>query len=92
VTVRRYGLEVAALVKRQLAQTLPELVAFAAYEFITGPLLENPYRVGRQLRPPLPDRYIARRGTYQVIYRIDERRRRVSVVGVFGRADAYRSR
>ncbi len=65
-------------------------MAFAAYEFITGPLLDNPYRVGKRLRPPLEDRYSARRGTYRVIYRIDDGQRRVTVVGVFSRADAYR--
>ena len=86
----RYELVVAPIVKRQLAETLPEAVAFAAYEFICGPLLDNPHRVGKRLRPPLEDRHSARRGTYRVIYRIDDERRRVVVVGVFSRADAYR--
>jgi mRNA interferase RelE/StbE len=67
-------------------------VAFAAYEFIIGPLLDNPHRVGKQLRPPLNDRHSARRGTYRVLYRIDDERQRVTVVGVFSRADAYRAR
>jgi mRNA-degrading endonuclease RelE of RelBE toxin-antitoxin system len=91
VTDRRYELIVAPTARRQLAEHLPESVAFAAYEFITGPLLDNPHRVGKQLRPPLHDRYSARRGTYRVIYRIDDERYRVSVVGVFRRADAYRT-
>lgn len=56
-------------------------MAFAAYEFIIGPLLENPQRVGKRLRPPLDDRYSARRGTYRVIYRIDDTRPSVTVVG-----------
>lgn len=55
-------------------------VACAAYEFILGPLLENPYRVGKRLRPPLDDRFSTRRGTYRVIYRIDEARRTVGVL------------
>ena len=88
----RYELVVAPTARRQLAEELSESVAFAAYEFITGPLLENPHRVGKQLRPPLDDRHSARRGTYRVIYRIDEGKRRVIVVGVFSRADAYRPR
>lgn len=91
MTDRRYELIVAPTARRQLAEHLPESVAFAAYEFITGPLLDNPHRVGKQLRPPLHDRYSARRGTYRVIYRIDDERYRVSVVGVFRRADAYRT-
>nr|WP_205267662.1 type II toxin-antitoxin system RelE/ParE family toxin [Mycolicibacterium sphagni] len=81
---------VAPTVRRQLTETLPEAVAFAAYEFITGPLLDNPHRVGKRLRPPLEDRHSARRGTYRVIYRVDDERRRITVVGVFSRADAYR--
>lgn len=88
----RYDLVVAPTVRRQLVENLSESVAFAAYEFITGPLLENPQRVGKRLRAPLGDRHSARRGTYRVIYRIDEQRRRVTVVGVFSRADAYRPR
>nr|WP_232236321.1 hypothetical protein [Nocardia sp. BMG51109] len=47
-----------------LTARLPESVA-AAYEFMTGPLLDNPYRVGKRLLPPLDDRFSARRGTYE---------------------------
>jgi mRNA interferase RelE/StbE len=92
VTGRRYELIVAPTARKQLAEQLPESVAFAAYEFIIGPLLDNPYRVGKQLRPPLHARYSARRGTYRVLYRIDDERQQVIVVGVFRRGDAYRSR
>jgi mRNA interferase RelE/StbE len=91
VTDRRYDLIIAPTARKQLAERLPESVAFAAYEFIIGPLLDNPHRVGKQLRPPLHDRHSARRGTYRVIYRIDDERQQVTVVGVFGRADAYRA-
>jgi hypothetical protein len=35
---------------------LPEAVAAAAYKLITGPLLEQPHRVGKQLLPPLGHR------------------------------------
>ncbi len=86
-----YELIIAPTARRQLAEQLPEPVAFAAYEFIVGPPLDNPRRVGKQLRPPLNDRHSARRGTYRVLYRIDEVLRQVTVVGVFGRNDAYRS-
>ena len=86
----RYQLLISPTARRHLAEQLPETVAFAAHEFIVGPLLDNPHRVGKQLRPPLDDRHSARRGTYRVIYRIDDGNRRVTVVGVFGRADAYR--
>jgi mRNA interferase RelE/StbE len=68
----RYQLAITATARRQLAESLPTSVAFAAYEFIIGPLLENPQRVGKQLMAPLDDRQRARRGSYRVIYRIDE--------------------
>ena len=86
-----YELIISPTARRQLAEVLPESVAFAAYEFIIGPLLANPHRVGKRLRPPLSDRHSARRGTYRVIYRIDDRTNVVTVVAVVRRADAYRS-
>jgi len=61
-------------------------------EFITGPLLDNPQQVGRPLAPPLQDRHRARRGTYRVIYRIDQDSRAVTVLLVSHRKDAYRTR
>jgi mRNA interferase RelE/StbE len=85
-----YELIISPTARRQLTEKLPESVAFAAHEFIVGPLLENPYRVGKRLQPPLDDRHSARRGTYRVIYRIDAEPRRVTVVAVVHRADAYR--
>jgi hypothetical protein len=45
----------------------------AAYEFMTGPLLADPYKVGKRLLPSLDDRLSARRGTYRIIYRVDDR-------------------
>lgn len=90
MTTERYELVISPTARRQLAEQLPESVAFAAYDFIVGPLLDNPQRVGKRLRPPLDDRHSARRGTYRVISRIDERHHGVTVVGVVHRSDAYR--
>lgn len=92
MTDRRYELIIAPTAKKQLAEQLPDSVAFAAYEFIVGPLRDIPHRIGKQFRPPLDDRHSARRGTYRVIYKIDEKLKQVTVVGVFSRADAYRAR
>jgi mRNA interferase RelE/StbE len=86
-----YALRTTPTVRRALAETLPEAVAAAAYEFITGPLLEQPHRVGKRLLPPLDDRFSARRGTYRVIYRIDDEARVVTVVDIGHRRDAYRT-
>jgi mRNA interferase RelE/StbE len=66
-------------------------VAVAAYEFMTGPLLAEPYRVGKRLLPPLDDRLSARRGTYRIIYRVDDRAKVVTVVDVAHRRDVYRT-
>lgn len=53
---QRYELVISPTARRQLTERLPESVAFAAYEFIVGPLLDNPQRVGKRLRPPIDDR------------------------------------
>jgi mRNA interferase RelE/StbE len=79
-------------VRRQLTEILPEPVAAAAYEFISGPLIDNQHRVGRQLNPPMQDRHSARRGTYRIIYRIDDNAQTVTVLLVEHRHDAYRRR
>jgi mRNA-degrading endonuclease RelE of RelBE toxin-antitoxin system len=86
-----YTLRATPTVRRALAETLPEAVATAAFEFITGPLVRQPYRLGKRLLPPLDDRFSARRGTYRIIYRIDDKTRTVTVVDIAHRRDAYRT-
>jgi mRNA interferase RelE/StbE len=86
-----YTLRTTPTVRRALAETLPDAVATAAYEFVTGPLLDRPYRVGKRLLAPLDDRFSARRGTYRVIYRIDENAHIVIVVDIGHRRDVYRT-
>lgn len=88
---RRYALVITPTARRQLTEKLPEAVAFAAHQFIVGSLLGNPHRVGKRLHPPLHDRHCARRGTYRVIYRIDDEQNTVTVVDIAHRRDAYRS-
>jgi mRNA interferase RelE/StbE len=86
-----YELRTTSTVRRALSETLPEAVAAASYEFITGPLLADPHRIGKRLLPPMDDRCSACRGTYRVIYRIDDKDRVVTVVDVDHRRDAYRT-
>ncbi len=86
-----YNLLVAASVAKALTDVLPEKIANAVYAFITGPLLENPRRVGKPLGPPLAPAYSARRGDYRVLYFIEDVTRTVKVSAVRHRADAYRS-
>ena len=61
----RYELTNSPAARSQLAEVLPESIAFAGHEFIVGALLDNPHRVGKRRRVPLPDRRSARRGTYR---------------------------
>ena len=77
--------------RRPLAESLPPSAAFAAWEFITGPLRQRPHVVGVPLREPFDGLWRARRGEYRVCYRIDEENRRVIVLDVNHRRDAYRS-
>ena len=90
-SISMFDLVITATARRQLAEVLPSSIAFAAYELIVGPLLENRHRVGEQLMPPLGDRHSARRGTCRVIYRIDDAAKTVTVLAVTSRADAYRT-
>lgn len=87
----RYELVVTAPAARVIHETLPEAVAFAVIDFITGALLDNPKRVGAPLRGELEGVWSARRGTYRVLYRIDDEIREVIVLRVGHRRDIYRS-
>jgi mRNA interferase RelE/StbE len=84
----RYELRLSRAARRALAETLPENVAAAVWQFVSGPLLDNPHRVGKRLRFELNGYYSARRGQYRVIYRIDEREVVVDVIKISHRGDA----
>lgn len=90
MTDAKYELVVTAPAVRSIEITLPETVAFAVIDFITGPLLENPKRVGAPLRGELDGIWSARRGTYRVLYRINDEAREVVVLRIGHRGDVYR--
>lgn len=90
MTEERYDIVVAPAAARAIGERLPEAVAVAVIDFITGPLLDNPRRAGRQLRGELAGLHSARRGTFRILYRIDETRRLVAIQRVEHRSDAYR--
>lgn len=77
------------IARRALERDLPEKVAAAAFEFILGPLAQEPKRLGNPLREPLTPLYSARRGEYRVIYRIIDTRLVIEAVNVTHRRDAY---
>lgn len=77
---------------RAIRSGLPEAVAVAVIEFLTSALVDNPHRVGKPLRAELTGIHSARRGTYRVLYRINEEAREAIVVRIDHRSDAYRPR
>jgi mRNA interferase RelE/StbE len=89
--VSRWRLQVAPSAERVMAR-LPTRVATAIAEFIVGPLLETPERVGKPLLRELSDYRSARRGAYRIIYRLDVDEGVVRVVRIEHRADVYRGR
>jgi mRNA-degrading endonuclease RelE of RelBE toxin-antitoxin system len=75
---------------RAIQAKLPETVASAVVEFLTGALIEAPRRVGKPLRGDLSGIHSARRGTYRVLYRINDERHEVVVVRIDHRQGVYR--
>ena len=71
---------------------LPDKVRSAVAETISGPLAENPQRLGNPLVVALEGLRVARRGDYRIIYEIDETGRLVIVHRVQHRRDVYRLR
>jgi mRNA interferase RelE/StbE len=61
-------------------------------EFCASDLATDPHRVGKPLFGPLAGCHAARRGSYRVVYRIDDEARRVQVLDVADRTDVYRRR
>lgn len=73
----RYEVRFQPAARRAIAGRLPESVAL------------SPRRVGKPLFGPLAGCHGARRGTYRVVYRIDEQARVVEVLDIDHRADIY---
>lgn len=85
----RWRLDVRPRAQRQLAQ-LPEKVVTAAAEFITGPLLDNPRRVGHPLRDEYAGQHSAHRGRdWRVRYWIGQDTHTVIVLDISHRSDTY---
>ncbi len=90
ITTTPYELVLTPPAQRAIAQRLPEPVATAVIEFLTTALVDNPHRVGKQLRDDLTGIWSARRGTYRVLYRINDDTHEVVVLRIDHRRDAYR--
>lgn len=84
---QRYEIRFQPAARRAIAVRLPESVAAAVIEFCDSALAENPHRVGKPLTGPLAGCHGARRGTYRVVYRIDENTRTVHVLDIDHRSE-----
>jgi mRNA interferase RelE/StbE len=85
----RYEIRFQPAARRAIAQRLPEAVAAAVLEFCDAALAANPQRVGKPLFGPLAGCHGAQRGTYRIVYRIDESSRVVHVLDIDHRSDIY---
>ena len=86
-----YELILTPLAARAVRSKLPASVASAVIEFMTRALINNPQRVGKPLHGDLAGIHSARRGSYRVLYRINERQHEVVVLRVEHRRDVYRT-
>jgi mRNA interferase RelE/StbE len=87
-----HRLLIAPSAARALTDRLPEVVAAAVMQFLTGDLIHAPRRVGKPLQRELAGIWSARRGTYRVLYEIDDEVGVVRVVHIGHRGDVYRKR
>ena len=86
-----WDLQLAASAARSLSR-LPEGVAAAIVEFMTGPLCAEPVRVGKPLQRELAGYRSARRGAYRIVYRLDEDAHAIRVLRIEHQSDVYRAR
>jgi mRNA interferase RelE/StbE len=86
----RYRVRYTRTARRALADELPLHVVDAVLALLDGDLAAEPHRLGKPLHEPLDGIWTARRGTYRILYEIDDNTRTVLVTGIEARADAYR--
>jgi len=91
VTEAPWDLVVAGPARRAI-ERLPQKIALAVLDYLVGPLLENPHRVGKPLRGDLAGLHSARVGAYRIVYEINQASRTVRVIYIDHRTDIYRPR
>lgn len=87
---QRYQIRFQPAARGAISQRLPEAVAAAVLEFCEAALAVNPHRVGKPLFGPLAGCHGALRGTYRIVYRIEEDTRTVQVLDIDHRAEIHR--
>ncbi|MGH3190825.1 MAG: type II toxin-antitoxin system RelE family toxin [Streptosporangiaceae bacterium] len=63
----------------------------SAWELITGASADDPWRIGKPLHGPYERLRAARRGTYRILFKIDEAKHPIEIRSIRHRADAYRT-
>lgn len=78
--------------RRALTDDLPEAVAGAVIDFLTTALVRDPRRIGKPLRGELAGIWSARRGTYRILYRINDQAHEIVVLRIDHRRNVHRLR
>jgi mRNA interferase RelE/StbE len=86
-----YAVLLSGRARRNIKENLPLEVALAAMETIDGSIAVNSYRAGKPLDEQFDGYHSARRGTYRIIYRIDEAKHQIEIHSIRHRRDAYRA-
>ena len=73
-------------------ERLPEKVAAAVVEFITGTLPSNPRRLSKPLRYELEGWHVARRGDYRATFEMHEQDHVLLIGRIEHRAHVYKPR
>ncbi len=85
-----WRVEFGSLAVRSLNR-LPEKVATAVVEFVTGTLPTDPYSMSKPLQAPLESWRVARRGAYRVTTQVIEDDGVILIGRIEHRADVYRT-
>ena len=86
---RPYEVRISARAERDVLG-LPAKIGAACIEFIFGPLADDPLRLGGPLSGHLAGLRSARRGSYRILYRLDDQARRIDIVHIDHRGDVFR--
>ena len=76
--------------RREMSSVPPRVIP-AIVELVYGDLAAFPRRVGKPLERELAGSFSARRGSYRILYDVDDDAQRVNILRVAHRADVYRS-
>lgn len=85
-----YEVVFAPTARREMS-AVPERVIPAIIEVVYGDLAACPGRVGKPLERELAGSFSARRGSYRLLWDIDDEANRVLILRVAHRADLYRT-